>query len=227
MDNDRVTQSCIVTLTYLSSCVCTVANVHQIAQLGRIDLLVLGGDQKRSDANKLKLWSRDFTELEVSIDKINGQVQSFGNELEFQVYFHQPIHKDGSHAFVDVGLGFHVQGTDRCHGFLCSEVMVHILYVLRSAEWIFRVSFVNVVGLSILVGYWVKRNSSGVDSLASVKIVNWISLFHNNGLMLLEVIGLSISWQKNLSASPFLDRHAVVLAWLSIVLAFVGRVGVC
>lgn len=115
--------------TYLGAGVSAIANVNQVSQLWRIDLFILGSDQEGSDADKLELGSRDFALGEVSVNEVDGQVQRLGDKLEFQVDFYQPIDKDGSHAFVDVWLTFHVDWSHRRGSFLGAEMVVHVLDV--------------------------------------------------------------------------------------------------
>jgi hypothetical protein len=89
--------------------------------------------------------------LEVSVNEVDGKVQSLRNEFEFQVNLHKPVNKDRSHTFIDVGLVLHVSGTHRGHGFLDAEVLIHILDVAGNAKWVIGIAFINVVGRSILI----------------------------------------------------------------------------
>jgi len=91
----------------------TVANVDEIAELRRVNLFVLGRNQERRDSNKLKFWAGNLLSLEVSVDQVDGKVQSLRNKLELQVDFHKPIDKNRAHAFIDVRLTLHKDGTDR------------------------------------------------------------------------------------------------------------------
>jgi hypothetical protein len=153
--------------------------VNQVTEFRWVDFLVLGGNQERRDTNELKLWSGDVLNLEVSVNEVDGKVQSLRNEFEFQVNLHKPVNKDRSHTFIDVGLVLHVSGTHRGHGFLDAEVLIHILDVAGNAKWVIGIAFINVVGQSILIARkvdfrlrWLvgasgsKRLLTGIDHLA-------------------------------------------------------------
>ena len=144
-------KSWIYMWTYLGSSISAVANVDEVTKLWWINFLILGCNQERRYSNELKLWPSDFVTLKVSIDQVDGQVQGFGDELEFQVNLHEPIHKNRSHAFVDVRLVLHVKRSDGCQGFFSTEVLIHVLNVSGGAQRIFCVAFIDVVGRSKLI----------------------------------------------------------------------------
>ena len=86
----------------------TVSDVDQVTQLRGVDLLVLGGHQQRSDAHELELRAAHTVVLEEAVDDVHGKVQRLGNHLELQVHLHKPVHQDGAHALVDIGLAGHI-----------------------------------------------------------------------------------------------------------------------
>jgi hypothetical protein len=89
--------------------------------------------------------------FKVSVNKIGSQVKSFGNKFEFEVDLHKPIDKDGAHTFINMGLVFHVERTDRGKSLPSTKVFVHILDVISSAKRIIGIPFIDIVCWPILV----------------------------------------------------------------------------
>ena len=79
-----------------------VGDVHEVAALGRVDLLVLGRDEHRRDADQLQVAALDLLLLEVAIDQVDGQVQGLRHQLELQVHLDEPVDEDRAHLLVDV-----------------------------------------------------------------------------------------------------------------------------
>lgn len=82
-------------------------------------------------------------------------------------YLDEPVHQDGAHALVDVGLGLHVGGADRGDDFALAVVLVHVQDVLGGAEGIFLVAGVDIVrGAGDLVRVGVRHGASARKDLA-------------------------------------------------------------
>jgi hypothetical protein len=125
-----------------------VANVHQVTELRRVDLLVLGRDQETGNTDQLQLGTRDLLELEVAINEVDRQVQSLRHELELQVDLNQPVDEDRTHTLVDVRLPLHVHWANRRRHFVLPEEDIHLRNVAGGAERILGVALINVVGVS-------------------------------------------------------------------------------
>lgn len=151
--------------TYIPSSVGTITDIDKIAKLGRVDLLILRGDQKAGDTDELKLRSGDFLALQESIDEVDGQVEGLRDKLKLEMDFDQPIDQDSTHAFVDVRLGLHVGRTDRRRSLLAAKVRVHVLDVRGDAQRIILVTKVDVVDVSSdLVRGWIGTKHAGIAS---------------------------------------------------------------
>ena len=55
--------------------VCLICDVHVITKLGRINLLILGRDGKRSYTHELKLRATHAVVLKEPVDDVNSQVE--------------------------------------------------------------------------------------------------------------------------------------------------------
>ena len=197
------------------SSVGTIANVDKVPKLRRVDFLVLRGEQETSHSNELKLRPRDFGAFQVSIDEVDSQIKRLGHKLELQMDFDQPVHQNGSHAFVDVGLTFHVSWANRGFKFFATVVCVHVFDVVGHAERIFLVTFVNVIhGSGELV-----RGGVGLDGTDTFDLLR--SDFHNHGIF----VGSECIWSRlfDLRAS----FRAVVVSldndWLVLSVVAIGR----
>lgn len=122
-----------------------ITDVDEVAEFRRVDLFVLGSNQKTSDTDQLKARTGDLFLLKETVNKVDGQVERFRHELEFQMDLDEPVDQDGAHAFVDVRLVFHVKRADRGEDFLLARVNVHIVNIRGGAERVVTVTFVNVV----------------------------------------------------------------------------------
>ena len=71
--------------------VCAVGDVHQVSELGWVYLLVLACEQQRRHAHELQLGAANLLELEIPINKIDGQIQGFRHHLEFEMNFNLKI----------------------------------------------------------------------------------------------------------------------------------------
>ena len=52
-----------------------VEQCHQVSKLGRVDLLVQGGNAKARDSDQLKHGTREIVAFPVTVDQVYGQVQ--------------------------------------------------------------------------------------------------------------------------------------------------------
>ena len=126
-DGDLVVKSLedpLLRLQDLVSGVGPIADVDKIPELGRVDLLVLGGDQKAGNTDELELGTLDLLDRKVPVDEVDGEVQRLRHQLELEVNLDQPIDEDGTHALVDVGLVLHVGGAGQGELLLVTEVIV-------------------------------------------------------------------------------------------------------
>ena len=126
-DGNIVVQSLEYHLLHLEDLISrigTIADVDQIAQFRRIDLLILGGNEKASDTDKLQLGTLDLLDRQVPVDQIDTEVECLRHQLELEVNLNQPVHEDGTHPFVDVGLVFHINGPGRGDLLLATKVIV-------------------------------------------------------------------------------------------------------
>lgn len=76
-------EDCLLHLENLALGVGTIADVDEVPELGRVDLLVLGSKEKGGDANELQLGARHSLSVEVPVDDVHGQVEGLRHELEF------------------------------------------------------------------------------------------------------------------------------------------------
>ena len=81
-----------------------VRDVHKVAALGRVDLLVLRRDEHRRDPDELQLVPLHRLLLEVAVDQVDGEVHRLGAQLELVVHLDQPVDEDRAHLVVDVKL---------------------------------------------------------------------------------------------------------------------------
>lgn len=86
----------------------SINHVYNLLDRWAIDLFVLGSNKDGSGTNQLKLTQGDDLAGEKSVDVVDTQEECFGEESESVMNLNQPIHKDGAHRPLDLGLVIHV-----------------------------------------------------------------------------------------------------------------------
>lgn len=86
-----------------------VRDVHEVTDLGSVNLFILGGNEHRGAAHELELGARDGAALEEAVDDVDGEVQRLGAELKLEVHLDEPVNEDLTHLGVDVRLLLHVR----------------------------------------------------------------------------------------------------------------------
>lgn len=109
----KYTQHPMFLLQNLLLSVSVISDVYKVFHNRRIDLLILAGNKHGGYTHQLQLLSVDLFFLQVSIDKINSQVEALRYKLELQVNLYEPIDQNGAHAFINVNLVPHVSRIDR------------------------------------------------------------------------------------------------------------------
>ena len=72
-----------------------VANVHQIAQLRRVNVLVLARHEQGARANELQVLPRGRCLAEIAIDDVDCEEEHLGLALHFQMNGGQPVDENG------------------------------------------------------------------------------------------------------------------------------------
>ena len=72
-----------------------VANVHKVAEIRRVDVLVLARHEQGARANELQILPRGRCLAEIAIDDIDREKQHLGLALQFQVNGGQPVDENG------------------------------------------------------------------------------------------------------------------------------------
>eukprot|EP00047_Mylnosiga_fluctuans_P020829 m.96821 g.96821 ORF g.96821 m.96821 type:complete len:362 (+) comp8646_c0_seq2:120-1205(+) len=81
-----------------------VGNVDKVADLGRVHLLVLRGDEHGRDADELQLVALDGVDGKEAVDEVNRHEERLLQQLEAHVDLGQPVDQDGPHLLADAGL---------------------------------------------------------------------------------------------------------------------------
>mmetsp|Transcript_4466 Transcript_4466/g.10384 ORF Transcript_4466/g.10384 Transcript_4466/m.10384 type:complete len:369 (+) Transcript_4466:412-1518(+) len=139
----------------IRSLVSQVRNVHQIINLGRIDLFKLSGDQQASDANQLQPGAGHAARhAEVPVDQLHGGEEGAGRQLELAVDFHQPVHQDGPHLAGQTGLAvLHVLGVGHQRHLLRLQLAHDLRGVLRRCLGILEIGLIDVGQLTGRCGH--------------------------------------------------------------------------
>lgn len=95
-------------LENLLCAVSSVDHVHDFVNRWAVDLFVLGSNEQRSSANQLKLAQRDDLIGEEAIDVVLSQEQCLREKVEPLMNLDEPVHEDGAHGPLDLGLLIHV-----------------------------------------------------------------------------------------------------------------------
>jgi len=85
-----------------------VGDLDEVAGLGGLYLFLLAGDQQAGHPDQLKFGAVGVSLSQIPVDHVDGQLESFGQQLEFEVDLHQPVHENAPHLFVDVLLRTHL-----------------------------------------------------------------------------------------------------------------------
>lgn len=82
--------------------------VNKVPDFGRVDFLVLAGDEEGRRSDELQPMAVDADAGKVAIKDVDGKVQRFRVQFKFQVRFHNPIDQNRAHDWSDLGLFVHV-----------------------------------------------------------------------------------------------------------------------
>lgn len=170
-----------------------VRDLHEVTHLRRLDFLLLAGDEHAGHAHQLQLRAVHVGNGQVAVDGGNCEVKSFGQQLELEVDFNQPVNQNPTHLFVDVGLGFHLirVGFVVCLGF--EAVVVHIHCVQRAVEGILAVPDVAVLLVALEVD---AVDDGGIPAIHEVGL--FLFLFEDfmglvgNASLRLDLVGLVV-----------------------------------
>mmetsp|Transcript_5840 Transcript_5840/g.23927 ORF Transcript_5840/g.23927 Transcript_5840/m.23927 type:complete len:316 (+) Transcript_5840:400-1347(+) len=121
-----------------------VGDVHEVANLRRPDLLVLGREEHRRHTNQLEVLPGHHLLGEEAIDQVVGEEERFRHKLELQVHLNEPIDQDGAHLVVDVGLDAHVVGRNLGVGLDTEPVAEDVVDVLSDGKRVLAVQGVDV-----------------------------------------------------------------------------------
>lgn len=88
----------------------TIDHVYNFVDRWAVDLLVLRSNEDSSGANQLKLAQGDNLAREEPIDIIDTEEEGFWEETKAVVDLNQPVHQDGTHGPLNLGLHIHVMG---------------------------------------------------------------------------------------------------------------------
>lgn len=90
-----------------------VRDVDELAEVGRVNFLVLGRDEHAGRTDQLQLGPLDAHDAEKAIDVVDGQVDGLVLEFVFLADLYEPVDEDGTHCERDVRLLRHV--VPLCH----------------------------------------------------------------------------------------------------------------
>ena len=90
--------------------IAVVDHVDDFLDRWTVDLLVLGSNEDGSGTDKLKLAERDDLAGKEAVDVVDAEEEGFGEETEAVVHLDEPVHEDGAHRPLDLGLVVHVVG---------------------------------------------------------------------------------------------------------------------
>ena len=82
--------------------------IDEVLHRGRVNFLVLGRDEERCHADELSDVFFNSDHAEVTVDQVDGNEQSFGEQLEFAVDVDEPVNQDCATLLIHVGLALHV-----------------------------------------------------------------------------------------------------------------------
>lgn len=91
--------------------VCIVGYVAEFFYLRGIDFFEFRCDEHGCDAYELQSISANVAEGQVAVYVGHGEEECVGRESIFKADFHEPIHENGSHGWIDICLyGLHIGG---------------------------------------------------------------------------------------------------------------------
>ena len=83
--------------------------------------------------------------LKVSVNQIHGQVQTFRDQLELEMYLNQPVNQNRSHFFIDVLLLLQVSILSRMLTLGLKEIFEYLYCIFSTLLWILRIFKINRV----------------------------------------------------------------------------------
>mmetsp|Transcript_10393 Transcript_10393/g.42270 ORF Transcript_10393/g.42270 Transcript_10393/m.42270 type:complete len:361 (+) Transcript_10393:851-1933(+) len=102
---------------------------------GRVDVLELGGNEERSNAQQLQLAALERLDGQHAVDDYARQEEALDREGVLGDHLHEPVHEDGPHRVADVGLHVaHVVLVERF--LLAEEVAEDVLAVGGALGWV-------------------------------------------------------------------------------------------
>ena len=89
---------------------------------------------------------------QVAVNKIDGQIENVGSQLELVVDFDEPIDQNGAHFLVDVGLDWHVIRIGEVLDFDLLDPLEDIAAVFRNVKFVILVLGINLEDLTLACG---------------------------------------------------------------------------
>jgi len=111
-----------------------VSDVHEVSNLGGLYFLLLAGNQHAGHAHQLEFGPVYVHLAQLAVDGVDGEEQGLGQQFELQMHFHQPVHQDATHLFIDVSLSLHLEVVRVVEHLCLQTVLVHILSLEGTVE---------------------------------------------------------------------------------------------
>ena len=86
-----------------------ICQIDEVFHCGRVDLFVLRRNEKRGYSYKLNICLHYDEPCKVSVDQVNGKVESLWEQLELSVHADNPIYEDSPNVFIYIFLVAHVE----------------------------------------------------------------------------------------------------------------------
>mmetsp|Transcript_65777 Transcript_65777/g.183481 ORF Transcript_65777/g.183481 Transcript_65777/m.183481 type:complete len:335 (+) Transcript_65777:291-1295(+) len=106
-------------------------DVDEVADVWRVNLLELRGDQHRGDADELQPLSHCLPLVEGAIYQVDGEEERLPLQFVLHADLYQPVHQNGPHLGVEVGLPVHVVAPRQAVPLVPLEHPVDVVRVLR------------------------------------------------------------------------------------------------
>lgn len=90
-----------------------VSNVDKILDNRRIDVLIFACNKHGRHAYQLQFVSQNVGFLQIPINQIHCEIESFGDQFKVSVNFYEPIYEDSSLEFQYFRLVLHVGRTGK------------------------------------------------------------------------------------------------------------------
>ena len=136
-----------------------IGQVDEVFHCWRVNLLILCCNQKCCYADQLHIRLRHIENGEVAVDKVDRDVERFGEQFKLDMHADQPVDEDSPNVLINVCLLAHVEA-------------IRLRRLLRSLHMLLNVVAVEADVIDVRKGHHVDLVYASIDCIFNALLVS-------------------------------------------------------